>query len=149
MGDGGLAGVEHTRQVDVQDLAPGFQGGVLDGRRPGRDARVSDDDVEPPELGHSALQGVGQGVCVADVHLRGHDAPVERLDRLRGVGELLGRAEWITEAEGGIRVGDVDGDDVGAGLGQLDRVCAPLPARRAGDECDFSGQICHDVPGLL
>ena len=36
------------------------------------------------------------------------------------------------------RAADVDGDDVGALLGEPDRVTAALPARRSGDESDLA-----------
>ena len=45
----------------------------------GADARVGDDDVQPPELLDAAVDGGTQRVEVADVDFGGDDAPVERL----------------------------------------------------------------------
>jgi hypothetical protein len=61
---------------------------------------------------------------------------VEGLDLLDRLGQVLRRGHRVR-----YRVhlaGQVDGDDVGALLGQPDGVAAALAAGRAGDECDFS-----------
>ena len=58
------------------------------------------------------------------------------LDEPRGFVEILGRRHRVTD---GVDVAaQVDGDDVGAFLGQPHRVTAALAARRAGDEGDLS-----------
>ena len=89
-------------------------------------------------------------VVVANVDLGGDDAPVEVLDQVRGLGEVLGRR---THRRRGVEVlADVDGDDVGAFLRQPHRVAAALAARRTGDERDLAllpDQAYADAPRLL
>ena len=102
----------------------------------GADAGVGDDDVEPPELLDAAVDGGRQRVEVAHVDFRGDDAPIEVLDHVRGLGEVLrrgrGRGRVLEPAA------DVDRDDVGALLGKPHRVAAALAARGAGDERDLA-----------
>jgi amidase len=105
--DGGLHGVEHAGEVDIDHVLPGA---VLLMQRHGRDAGVRQHDVDRADLGDALLKRPPELGFVAYVGLRGEDAPVERLDLLGGLGEIVG---------GGHRVGhgvdlpaDVHGDDV-------------------------------------
>ena len=83
-----------------------------------------------------AVDRVLQCVEVADVDLGGHDPAVERFDEVCGLGEILGRGARFRCALD--MPTDIDRDDVGALLGQPDRVAAALPERRAGDEGDLA-----------
>ena len=87
-----------------------------------------DDDVEPAELGDAGLEGRLQPAAVAHVGLRRDDALPRLLDETGGLLEVLRRRHRV--ADGGEVLAPVDGDDVGALLGQPDRVAAALPARR-------------------
>ncbi len=78
---------------------------------------------------------------LAHVGLRGDDAAAGLLDELGGLLEVLGRRHRV--ADGRDVLAQVDRDDVGALLGQPDRVTAALPARGAGDECDFPLNASH------
>ena len=100
------------------------------------DACVGDDDVQPSELLDAAVDGGLERVVIADVDLGGDDPPIQRLDHVGGFGEVFGgRRRGRRVGEG---LADVDGDDVGAFLRQPHSVAAPLPPRRAGDECDLA-----------
>ena len=75
-------------------------------------------------------------VVVSDVYLGRDDAAVQRLDQVRGFGEVFGsraRLRRILDVPA-----DVDRDDVGTLLRQLHRVAAALPARRTGDKGDLA-----------
>ena len=63
---------------------------------------------------------------------------LDLFDRLR---QVLRRRQRVVHAVE--RLADVDGDDVGALLGQPDRVAAALTARRARDECDLAFELAH------
>ena len=65
-----------------------------------------------------------------------HGAPVEGLDRLDRLVELLLRAHRV--ADGLVVLAQVDGDDVGALLREPDRVAPPLAVRRSRDEGDLA-----------
>jgi hypothetical protein len=102
----------------------------------GADARVGADDVELAELGDARVDRLLERAQVAHVGLAGDDPPVKRLDRLDRLGQVGFGAHAIAH---GVVVGeDVDRDDVGALLGQPDRVTAALTAARAGDEGDLA-----------
>ena len=65
---------------------------------------------------------------VAHVDLRRDDALPRLLDELRGLLEVLRRRHRVADRREVLT--PVDGDDVGALLGQPDRVAAALAARR-------------------
>ena len=82
-----------------------------------------------------------QGAGVTHVDL-GCDDPLARLlDELRGLFEVLRRGHRVADRREVLT--SVDRDDVGALLGEPDRVAAALPACCAGDECDFSLYASH------
>ena len=102
----------------------------------GADARVGDDDVEPAELFHAAVHRGLERVVVTHVDFGGHDAAVVGLDQIGGLGKVCRCRMRVGQVVD--RPADVDGDDVGALLGQPDRVAAALAARGAADERDLA-----------
>jgi hypothetical protein len=85
---------------------------------------------------------------VTDIGLRGEDSVVERLDLLGRLGEIVRGGHGVRH--GADLLADVDGDDVGALLGEPDGMAAALPACRAGDECDFALKLSHaEFPSLV
>ena len=102
----------------------------------GSDAGVGHDDVESAELFDAVVEHRFHVVVVANVDDRGDDALAELLDQRGGLFEVL-------RCRTGCRrvlelLADVDGDDVGALLGQAHRMAATLSTRRARDERDLS-----------
>jgi hypothetical protein len=81
----------------------------------GADAGIGADDVQPAQLRD--------------------DPPVEQLDRLDGLGELVRCRHMIRNRL--VIVADIDRDDVGALLRQPDGVAAALAVARARDEGDL------------
>jgi hypothetical protein len=137
--DGRLDGVQHAGQVDVDHVLPGVVRLV---QRHGRDAGVGQHNVHRPELGHPGVERRPQPRLVPDVGLLGHDPPVEGLDFLGRLGQVIGRRHRVRH--GFDLPADVNGDDVRAFLREPDRVAAALAARGAGDEGDFAFQLSHD-----
>ena len=92
------------------------------------DTGVRDDDVEPAELFDTAVDRGFEAVEVADIDLRGDDAPVLVLDQICGLGEILrGR---MRDSQVVDRSADVDRDDVGAFLRPVgQRGCGPARER--------------------
>ena len=88
------------------------------------DAGVGHHDVDVAELadalGHDALELPE----VAHVGLAGHDAPVELLDELGRVGQIVRRRQGVRHRLD--RPAQVDGDDLGPLLGQPDSVRTAL-----------------------
>ncbi len=110
----------------------------------GAHAGVRDDDIEPAELFDAAVDRGFEAVEVADIDLRGDDAPVVVLDQFGGFGEILRRRMWVGQIVD--RSADVYRDDVGAFFGQSDSVAAALAARRSADERDLAlDAAAHDV----
>src|SRR5690606_21386214 len=128
VGNGGLGGGEHPGQVDSDDVVPQLAAGLLNRGGAGGDTGVGDDDIETPEFGDAPLECGVHGVFVADVDLGDDDPASEVFDHFSGFGEFVGRTEGIAELEGGVGVGDVEGDDVGAGLGKFYGVGSALSA---------------------
>ena len=106
-----------------------------------RDAGRRDDDVELAQLGDAVFEGRPQLAGVAHVDLRRDDALAGLLDELRGLLEVLRCRHRVADRREVLT--PVDGDDVGALLGQPNRVAAALPARGAGDEGDLSLNASH------
>ena len=143
-GQRGLDREVNALQVDVdgvdkrRDVQP-----LLARRR--KDARVGQDEVEPAELRHAVGDDFLEPFEVANVGLLGHDAAASLLDEVDRLVEIL---------TGGHRIGDavdlctqVERDDVGAFLGETNRVAAALTACRARDEGDLPLELsCHDAP---
>ena len=83
---------------------------------------------------------------VADVGLRGDDPAVQGLDLLGRLREVGGGRHGVGDAVD--LLADVDGDDVGAFLGEPDRVAAALAACRTSDESDLAFKLSHDLAFL-
>jgi hypothetical protein len=136
----GLNGLPHAAEVDVVNhLLPQRFIDLVQLIAQGADARIGDDDVESAELLDAAIDSALQGVEVAGINLGRDDAPVEVLDHLGGLGQVLGCRAWrrrVVEPPA-----DFDRNDVRALLRQADRMTAALAARRGGDERDFA----HDA----
>ena len=125
-------------EVGVDHVDPGLHvAGALHSRDSGR----CHDDVEPAQLGDSLVEDLLQLGGVAHVHLGGDHALPRLLDELRGLFEIFGRGHRI--ADRCEILATVDRDDVGALLGQPNRVTAALAASGAGDEGDFSLNSSH------
>jgi hypothetical protein len=132
--------VPDAGEVHVDHVPPDLLVHLVGGREAG-DAGVAAHDVEPPELGHALVEGGLERAVVAHVGLGGDDPPVQRFHLLDRLGQVVG---------GGHRDGDrldlladVDGDDVGALLGEPDRVAAALPSGGSGDERDLPFDPSH------
>ena len=141
--DGRLGGVPHAGEVDVDHVLPGrvvefFQ------RAEAEDPGVGRHDVQPPELGHAVVDGRLEGAVVTDVGLGGDDAPVQRLDLLHRLGQIVGGGHRIRHRS--YLAAQVDGDDVRALLGQPDRVRPALAPSRARDEGDFALELARHLP---
>ena len=133
-----LDGVDGADQVGVDHVYPGLQ---LRLALHACDTGRRHDDVEPAELGDAAVERLAQLLGLANVGLCGDDALTGLLDQLGGLVEILRLGHRVADCLD--VVADVDRDDVGALLGQPNRVAAALPARSAGDECNFSLNASH------
>ncbi len=133
-----LDGLPHAAEVDVDHGRPVGLAGLVQGLATVPDAGVGDDDVEAAHLLDAGVHRGLERVVVADVDLGGEDpAVVPPLDQIRGLGQILGRRR-CNQVDGVDLLTDVDGDDVGAFLGQAHRMRPPLSARSAGDESDLA-----------
>ena len=113
------------------------------------DSGVGADDVQSPELLDAAVDRGLERVVIADVDLGRDDAPVQLLDEVRSLGEVIGRGRRDLRVAAD-RPADVDRDDVRALFSQPDRMTAALAARRAGDERDLALYPSrHDFPALV
>jgi hypothetical protein len=74
---------------------------------------------------------------VANVGLRDHHSLIGLLDQARGLVEILRGCHRVSN--GADVPAHVDRDDVGALVGQSNRVTAPLAASRARHERDLAG----------
>src|SRR5690606_11328714 len=128
---------------DSDHVGPIFLAGLVECFTTVSDAGVGDDDVQPAEFLDSVVDHLLQGVEVADVDLRGDDTAIESLDQFGCLGEVFGgrRRDGAPLGDG---AADVDGDDVGALLGEFHSVTSTLTARSARDESYFSfNASCH------
>src|SRR6201997_2289078 len=126
-----------ARQVYVDHFLPVVFGGLVQRVAAIADARVGHDDVQPAQLLHAVVHRGFQRVVIADIDFGREDPAVQALDQVGGLGQVLGRRC----RDGGVphdRLTDVDGDDVGAFLGQPHRMTAALTACRAGDKSDLA-----------
>ena len=110
---------------------------------PGDDPRVTAHDVQPPaELGDPLADRRLDRREIPHVRAAGDDPPVQRLDLLDRLGQIVRSGHRVGDAAD--LGADVDRDDVGALLGQPDGVRPPLPPGRAGDEGDLTLELsCH------
>src|SRR3984957_9858835 len=130
----GFHGVPDTGESQVDHVLPDVLANLVQLVAEGPDTGVRDNDVEPAEVFHTAVDGGFDCLLVADVHLRGDDAPVEGFDQVGGLGEILRRRVRVGQVID--RPANVDRDDVGALLRQAYRVTAALPTSGATDEGD-------------
>src|SRR5271163_245276 len=124
--------VPHAGEVDIDHVLPDVFPDLVQPSAVGADAGVGDDDVEATELLNAAVHRGLARVVITNVDLGGHDATVEALDQIRCLGKVFRCRMRIGQIVDG--PADVDGDDVGALLGQPDGVAAALAARCAADE---------------
>ena len=109
----------------------------------GHDPGVGHDDVEVAELADTLFEDRLQLVPVANIGLAGDDPAAVVLDRLRRLFQILRRGQRVQV--GLDLLADVDGDDVGALLGEADGMAAALSACRSGDERNFPFEpTCHE-----
>src|SRR4029078_1441608 len=95
-------------EVEVDELVPGFERGILGGGSPDR-ARVVDEDVEGAELCQHLVEGRGQCCALADVageRVRGDALLAEMLDRVLEL-VLLARRERGRRPHLAPRLGDL------------------------------------------
>ena len=93
------------------------------------------------QLGHAVGHRRLQGGPIAHVGLPCHDSPVELLDLLRRLGQVLGPGQRVGV---GLDVAaDVDRDDVGPLLGQAEGMAPSLTPGCSGDESDLSLDATH------
>ena len=138
-------GLPDARQVDVDHVSPVVFTGLVESLSAVADSGVGADDVQPAELFDTAVHRRFESVVVTHVDLGGHDAPVQALDQVGGLGQVI-RRRWWDLAAAADRSADVDRDDVGTLLRQAHRVTAALAASGAGDKRDLalnpSGHEC-------
>jgi hypothetical protein len=133
-----LDGVDGADEVGVDAVGPRLH---RRGALHGGDAGLGDDDVEVAQLGDPVVQRLLERSGVSHVDLGGDRLAARLLDVLGGLLEVFRPGQRVAH---GVDVGaDVDGDDVGAFLGQPDGVAAALTARCAGDECDLALNASH------
>ncbi|GAA5135393.1 hypothetical protein GCM10023320_64840 [Pseudonocardia adelaidensis] len=98
----------------------------------------------PPSSSAPVGDRRGDRLGVPHVHLGAHDPAVERFDPGHGLGQVRRGRERV-----GDRVdlaADVDRDHVRALAREPQRVAAPLPPRRPGDQCDLALEPSAHVP---
>src|ERR1700733_13568138 len=137
---GGLDRVVDPGEVDVEDVLPLLRLRVHGHRG---DAGVGEEHVDRAEFGRARLEGLLRRGGGAEVGAGGEDPPVQGLDLLDRLGEVLWGGHRVSD--GGDLLANVDRDDVGALLGEPDRVAAALAARRTGDESDLAFKLSHDL----
>jgi hypothetical protein len=107
------------------------------------DAGVGHDDVQASELRHPGREHALQISRLAHVAGLRHDAAIQGLDEPNRLLEVGRRGARVRGA--GDLGAQVERDDVGAILGQPDRVAAPLAAGSPGHERDLSVESSHLV----
>jgi hypothetical protein len=145
-----LVGDHADRVVDPGQHHPDrvgpAQGRLVEGLgRPGdvQDPGVGQDDVDPPELADGLLHRGVHRVDVAHVGPDGQAAPILLLDQRDGLGQVVRGGHRVADRRD--LIGDVQGDDVRALLGQRHGVGPPLAAGRSGDESDL---VLHPAGSL-
>ena len=93
------------------------------------------------ELRDALLERGAQLRGLTHVGLCGEDAAARLLDEFGGLLEVLRRRHRVTDRRDVLA--EVDRDDVGAFLGEPDRVTPALPASGTGDERDLSLYSSH------
>ena len=135
IGHGRLERVPRPDDVDVDHRAELLLG-ELPQEPVGADAGVCDDDVEAAELRPRPRRPRPAARPCPSCRPEGDDPASELLDELDGLGEVVLRGALVAHRRE--RLADVDGDDVGALLGQPDRLGAALTPCRTRDERDFA-----------
>ena len=137
--NGGVHGVPGADQVDLDDVAERPSPIVAVGHPD--DARVGDDDVEAAELPNAVGDHRVDRFGVTNISLARQDPAALVLNQFHCGGKVVGGRAGVV---GGVELrADVDGDDVGALAGQLDRVRPPHPTGGTGDEGDMPVQSAH------
>src|SRR5579883_279129 len=135
---GALRQMEAGLQIDRERLLQHFRRHLVD-RRPGIDAGIVDDDVEPAEARRCRLDDAKDGRAIADIEDKGARLAARRGDL---PGNALRRlAAAIGDRNGGSRESEEPGD------GGTDA------ASRAGDQRDLAveakgGDLRHSAPPL-
>ena len=128
-------------EVDVDNGVP-LLVGELPEPAPAEHPGIGDHNVEPPEPFHAVGDELPQCGIIADVDGPGQHRASLRFHQADGLGQILGRRADVGNGVGHGRA-DIADDDVGALLGQPNRICAALTARGARHECHSSRQITH------
>ncbi len=134
-----LDGVDRADQVGVDDVDPGLQRRLaLHAAMPACATTMSrwPNSARPRSSASRSWPASRTSACAVTM------PPAGLLDELGGLLEIL-RASPSGSRPSRSPGTDVDRDDVRALLGQPDRVAAALPARGAGDECDFPLNASH------
>src|ERR1700742_820733 len=141
----GLDGVVDAVEHHVDRIIKGGNGIPLFTDR-GQDPRVREHEVDPAQLGHAGGHNGFQSLEIPNVALLGNDAAARLLDEVDGLVEVFAGRHRVGDAVD--LTAEIEGDDVGALLGEPNRMRPPLATRGAGDERDFAIELaCHD--GLL
>ena len=146
MWNGGFDRLPHAGQVDVDHVGPVGFARVVERLAAVADTGVGADDVQSPQLLDPAVNRGLDRVVIPYVDLGRDDAPVQLLDQIRSLREVIGggRRDLGVAAD---RPADIDGDDVRALFGEPNRVAAALAASRTGDESNLALYPSrHDSP---
>jgi hypothetical protein len=108
---------------------------------------VDDGDVDAAELADAFGHTGGQLGAVPGVARAGHDPPVQVLDELGRLRQVVGGRHRVRHAAD--LVADVDGDDVAPLLGQAQGVAASLSPCRSGDQRDLAVHPSHNSALLV
>lgn len=136
-----LEGLEHAREVDVDELFELVVGHFPESV-PRADTSIGHHHVEPAELRHALVDDGFQCGAVTNVADAGHDLAAGFLDRPDRLLEIVLRRLLV----GGVlrdRFRDVDSDDRCAFAREPQGMVSALSARNAGDEDDLSVEFAH------
>ena len=104
-------------------------------------ACVGYDGVDVAELLDALVERGGQRLAITDIGLAPDHLPAGLLDQVHRLVQVLGCGHRVQHA---VELPtDVHPDDVGALLGQPDRVRTPLSPRRSRDEGDATVHSAH------
>src|SRR5690625_2844981 len=103
---GRLDGVPDTGQVDVERLLPDLAGQLPCGSTLGVNTGVGDNDIQATQRRHARVDRLRQVVTISDVGDTGDAAPALVLQGGRRTRQIVGRR------------GGIDGDDIGARIGE-------------------------------
>ena len=135
-----MDGVDDTDEVDVEGVGEGLNRQMGTQRT---DARVGDDHVEFAEFGDRVGEFAADRRAVPHVDLSGVGLAAGLLHLQAGLFEITRCRQRVFV--GLDVVADIQEDDVGTLLGQLDGVAAALTASTAGNQNDFILNSTHAV----